>query len=114
MRNLIDPLNFVVRSLCRAQNMMQNPDMMRNMMGGLGGMGGGGGAPAAGAGAGSGGMPDMSGLMNSPELMAARSDPDLQDFFRDVDAEGPSAAMRHMSNPKVSQLMQSMMSRMQG
>ncbi|RLN69681.1 hypothetical protein BBJ28_00019626 [Nothophytophthora sp. Chile5] len=93
-----------------AQNMMQNPDMLNNLMGGLGG-GGGGAAPPAGA-AGS-GMPDMSGLMNSPELVAARSDPDLQDFFRDVDAEGPSAAMRHMSNPKVSQLMQSVMGRMQ-
>lgn len=93
--------------------MMQNPDMMRNMMGGLGGMGGGGGAPGAGApGAGAGGMPDVSGLMNSPEMMAARSDPELQDFFRDMDSEGPSAAMRHMSNPKVSQLMQSLMSRM--
>lgn len=55
----------------------------------------------------------MSRLMNSPELAAARSDPDLQDFFRDVDSEGPSAAMRHMSNPKVSQLVQSMMSGMQ-
>ncbi|KAG6585129.1 Hsc70 cochaperone [Phytophthora cinnamomi] len=92
-----------------AQNMMQNPDMLNNLMGNLGG-GGGGAAPGAGAG----GMPDMSGLMNSPELVAARSDPDLQDFFRDVDSEGPSAAMRHMSNPKVSQLMQSVMSRMQG
>ncbi|KAG1684796.1 hypothetical protein DVH05_009403 [Phytophthora capsici] len=94
-----------------AQNMMQNPDMMSNLMGGLGGAGGAGGAGAGGAGS---GMPDMSGLMNSPELMAARSDPDLADFFRDVDSEGPSAAMRHMSNPKVSQLMQNVMSRMQG
>jgi hypothetical protein len=99
--------------------MMQNPDMMRNMMGGLGGMGGGappaGAAAGAGAGAGGGGgMPDPSQLMNSPEMMAARSDPELQDFFRDMDAEGPSAAMRHMSNPKVSQLMQNLMSRMQG
>ncbi|ETI50719.1 hypothetical protein, variant [Phytophthora nicotianae CJ01A1] len=91
-----------------AQNMMQNPDMLNNLMGGLGGAGG----PAPGAGAG--GMPDMSGLMNSPELIAARSDPDLADFFRDVDNEGPSAATRHMSNPKVSQLMQNVMSRMQG
>ncbi|OWZ15253.1 hypothetical protein PHMEG_00011147 [Phytophthora megakarya] len=92
-----------------AQNMMQNPDMLNNLMGGLGGA-----APGAGAdGAGS-GMPDMSGIMNSPELIAARSDPDMADFFRDVDSEGPSAAMRHMSNPKVSQLMQSVMSRMQG
>ncbi|KAG7387656.1 hypothetical protein PHYPSEUDO_013906 [Phytophthora pseudosyringae] len=91
-----------------AQNMMQNPDMLNNLMGGAGGA-----APSAGS-AGSGGMPDMSGLMNSPELMAARSDPDLANFFRDVDNEGPSAAMRHMSNPKVSQLMQSVMSRMQG
>ncbi|KAE9049016.1 hypothetical protein PR001_g3601 [Phytophthora rubi] len=93
-----------------AQNMMQNPDMLNSMMGNLGGGGGGGAAPGAGAG----GMPDMSGLMNSPELVAARSDPDLQDFFRDVDSEGPSAAMRHMSNPKVSQLMQSVMSNMRG
>ncbi|KAG7394468.1 hypothetical protein PHYBOEH_005168 [Phytophthora boehmeriae] len=100
-----------------AQNMMQNPDMINNLMGGMGGGAGAGAgaAPTAGAGGGAGsGMPDMSGLMNSPELMAARSDPDLQDFFRDVDNEGPSAAMRHMSNPKVSQLMQRMMSRMQG
>lgn len=94
-----------------AQNMMQDPSMLSNLMGGLGG---GAGAAAPGAGAGAGGIPDMSGLMNSPELVAARSDPDLQDFFRDVDSEGPSAAMRHMSNPKVSQLMQSVMSRMQG
>ncbi|POM67975.1 Hypothetical protein PHPALM_15922, partial [Phytophthora palmivora] len=95
-----------------AQNMMQNPDMLNNLMGGLGGAGGG--APGAGAGGAGSGMPDMSGVMNSPELIAARSDPDLADFFRDVDSEGPSAAMRHMSNPKVSQLMQSVMSRMQG
>lgn len=88
---------------------MSNPDMMRNMMGGLGGAGAGDGA----GGAPSGGMPDMSRLMNSPELAAARSDPDLQDFFRDVDSEGPSAAMRHMSNPKVSQLVQNMMSGLQ-
>ncbi|EEY58285.1 uncharacterized protein PITG_00931 [Phytophthora infestans T30-4] len=94
-----------------AQNMMQNPDMLNNLMGGLGGAGGD--APAAAGGAAS-GMPDMSGLMNSPELVAARSDPDLADFFRDVDSEGPSAAMRHMSNPKVSQLMQNVMSGMQG
>ncbi|KAL3669765.1 hypothetical protein V7S43_005145 [Phytophthora oleae] len=95
-----------------AQNMMQNPDAINNLMGGLGGAGGAG--AGAGAGGAGGGMPDMSGLMNSPELMAARSDPDLADFFRDVDSEGPSAAMRHMSNPKVSQLMQNVMSRMQG
>lgn len=98
----------------RAQNMMQNPDMLSSMMGGMGGMGG------AGAGAGAGappappsGMPDMSGLMNSPELLAARNDPDLQEFFRDVDTQGPSAAMHHMSNPKVSQLLQNVMSKMQ-
>ncbi|CAI5734930.1 unnamed protein product [Hyaloperonospora brassicae] len=91
-----------------AQNMMQNPEMLGNLMGG-----GGGGAAASDAGAGS-GMPDMSSLMNSPELVAARSDPDLADFFRDVDSEGPSAAMRHMSNPKVSRLVQNMMPRMQG
>ncbi|GMF20788.1 unnamed protein product [Phytophthora lilii] len=96
-----------------AQNMMQNPDMLNNLMGNLGGAGGGA-APSAPAGGAGSGTPDMSGLMNSPELVAARSDPDLQDFFRDVDNEGPSAAMRHMSNPKVSQLMQSVMSRMQG
>lgn len=97
-----------------AQNMMQNPDMLNNLMGNLGGAGAGAGAASGAApGAGS-GMPDLSGLMNSPELMAARSDPDLQDFFRDVDSEGPSAAMRHMSNPKVSQLMQRIMARMQG
>ncbi|TYZ60391.1 hypothetical protein PybrP1_006117 [[Pythium] brassicae (nom. inval.)] len=48
-----------------------------------------------------------------PVIAAARSDPDLQEFFQDVDAQGPSAAMRHMSNPKVSQLMQSVMSGMQ-
>ncbi|KAL4168729.1 hypothetical protein KRP22_012125 [Phytophthora ramorum] len=94
-----------------AQNMMQNPDMLSGLMGGLGGGGAGGAAPS---GPGAGGMPDMSGLMNSPELVAARSDPDLADFFRDVDAEGPSAAMRHMSNPKVSQLMQTVMAGMQG
>lgn len=82
------------------------------MMGNMGGMGGGAGAPRAGGG-GADGMPDLSGLMNSPELAAARTDPDLQDFFRDVDSEGPSAAMRHMSNPKVSQLLQSVMSGMQ-
>uniref|UniRef100_K3WAR9 STI1 domain-containing protein n=1 Tax=Globisporangium ultimum (strain ATCC 200006 / CBS 805.95 / DAOM BR144) TaxID=431595 RepID=K3WAR9_GLOUD len=93
-----------------AQNMMQNPEMLSSMMNNLGGMGGG---ASPGAGGGAGGMPDMSRLMNSPELMAARSDPDLQDFFRDVDSEGPSAAMRHMSNPKVSQLLQNVMSRMQ-
>ncbi|GLE02548.1 hypothetical protein PINS_up011386 [Pythium insidiosum] len=94
-----------------AQNMMQNPDMMSNMMNSMGGMGGG---NAGGAG----GMPDVAGMANAfrnnPELMAARSDPDLQDFFRDVDNEGPSAAMRHMSNPKVSQLIQNAMARMQG
>ncbi|CAI5741749.1 unnamed protein product [Peronospora destructor] len=92
-----------------AQNMMQSPDMLNNLMGG----GGGGAASNAAGGAGS-GMPDMSSLMNCPELVAARSDPDLADFFRDVDSEGPSAAMRHVSNPKVSQLMQRVMSRMQG
>lgn len=92
----------------RAQNMMQNPDMLSSMMGGMGGMGGAGAPPAPPS-----GMPDMSGLMNSPELLAARSDPDLQEFFRDVDTQGPSAAMRHMSNPKVSQLLQNVMSRMQ-
>ncbi|TMW60116.1 hypothetical protein Poli38472_000158 [Pythium oligandrum] len=95
-----------------AQNVMQNPDMLSSMMNNLGGGGGGAGAGAGGAG----GMPDMAGMANairnSPELMAARSDPDLQDFFRDVDQEGPSAAMRHMSNPKVSQLIQNAMARM--
>ncbi|KAG3206812.1 hypothetical protein PC128_g548 [Phytophthora cactorum] len=95
-----------------AQNMMQNPDMLNNLMGGLGGAGGA--APDAAPGGTGGGMPDMNGLMNSPELIAARSDPELAGFFRDVDSEGPSAAMRHMSNPKVSQLMQNVMSRMQG
>uniref|UniRef100_A0AAV1U535 STI1 domain-containing protein n=1 Tax=Peronospora matthiolae TaxID=2874970 RepID=A0AAV1U535_9STRA len=87
-----------------AQSMMQNPEMLGNLMGG------GGAAPNAAAGGGLGsGMPDLSSLMNSPELVAARSDPDLADFFRDVDSEGPSAAMRHMSNPKVSSLVRSMM-----
>jgi hypothetical protein len=99
-----------------AQDMMQNPDALSGLMGNLGG--GGGAAPSAvpsaGAGGAGSGTPDISGLMNSPELIDARSDPDLADFFRDVDSEGPSAAMRHMSNPKVSQLMQSVMSRMQG
>jgi small glutamine-rich tetratricopeptide repeat-containing protein alpha len=87
--------------------MMQNPEALSGLMGNLGGGGGGGG-----------GMPDMAGMANafrnSPELMAARSDPDLQDFFRDVDQEGPSAAMRHMSNPKVSQLIQNAMGGIQG
>ncbi|KAF4322722.1 hypothetical protein JM18_002545 [Phytophthora kernoviae] len=98
-----------------AQNMMQDPSMLNNLMGGMGGGAGAGvgASPSAGAGGARSGMPDMSGLMNSPEVMAARSDPDLQDFFRDVDSEGPSAAMRHMSNPKVSQLMQRMMGQMQ-
>ena len=92
-----------------AQSMMQNPEMLGNLMGG------GGAAPNAAAAGGAGsGMPDLSSLMNSPELVAARSDPDLADFFRDVDSEGPSAAMRHMSNPKVSSLVQNMMPRMQG
>lgn len=86
--------------------MMQNPDMLNSMMNSMGGGGGAGASP-------SGGMPDMRGLMNSPVLAAARSDPDLQEFFRDVDTQGPSAAMRHMSNPKVAQLMQSVMSGMQ-
>ncbi|KAL7693739.1 putative Heat shock chaperonin-binding, tetratricopeptide-like helical domain superfamily [Plasmopara halstedii] len=90
-----------------AQNLMQNPSMVNDMMGSLGGANTNA-PPRAGE------MPDMSGLMNSPELIAARSDPDLTDFFRDVDSEGPSAAMRHMSNPKVSQLVQSVMSRVQG
>ncbi|KAI9906353.1 hypothetical protein PsorP6_016390 [Peronosclerospora sorghi] len=91
-----------------AQNMMQNPDMLSNLMGGAGTRTGG---TEAGTGT---GMPDLSGLMNSPELVAARSDPDLADFFRDIDNDGPSAAVRHMSNPKVSQLVQNVMSRVQG
>jgi small glutamine-rich tetratricopeptide repeat-containing protein alpha len=102
-----------------AQNMMQNPDALNSMMNGLGSLGGGlggvgAGAPGASAG-GAGGMPDIASMMNnfrnSPEVLAARNDPDLQDFFNDVDREGPSAAMRHMSNPKVSQLLQSIMGR---
>ncbi|CAH0487610.1 unnamed protein product [Peronospora farinosa] len=100
-----------------AQNMMQNPDMLSNLMGGGGGAAAtsnAGAASIAGAGGAGSGMPDMSSLMNSPELVEARLDPDLADFFRDVDSEGPSAAMRHVSNPKVSQLMQRVMSRMQG
>lgn len=91
---------------------MQNPDMMSNMMSGMGGMGGAGAGAAAPPAAPS-GMPDMSRVMNSPEVLAARSDPDLQEFFHDVDTQGPSAAMRHMSNPKVSQMLQSIMSRVQ-
>lgn len=86
---------------------MQNPEMLNNMMSGMGGGAG------AGAGGAPSGMPDMSRLMNSPQLAAARSDPDLRDFFNDVDTQGPSAAMRHMSNPKVSQLLQSVMAGMQ-
>lgn len=93
--------------------MMQNPDMLNSMMSGMGGGAGGAGAGGAGAGAAPSGMPDMRGLMNSPVVAAARSDPDLREFFQDVDSQGPSAAMRHMSNPKVSQLMQSVMSGMQ-
>lgn len=67
-----------------AQNLMSNPDMMNNIMnnprmremadqfgGGAGGQGGGeggGGAPGGGGGGGGGGMPDMSGLMNDPNI----------------------------------------------
>ncbi|KAF1792618.1 hypothetical protein GQ600_12501 [Phytophthora cactorum] len=82
-----------------AQNMMQNPDMLNNLMVDLAVL-------AA--------LLLMLLLAVLEALIAARSDPELAGFFRDVDSEGPSAAMRHMSNPKVSQLMQNVMSRMQG
>lgn len=45
-----------------AQSLMSNPDMMNNLMGSLGGAGRGGG------GGGGGGMPDLSAMMNDPNI----------------------------------------------
>lgn len=95
-----------------AQNMMSNPDMLNNLMGSLGG-----GNNANSSNNSSGGSPlspEMaSRLMNSPKLAELRSDPDMQDFFRDIDANGPSAAMNHLSNPTVASKLQSVISSLQ-
>ncbi|KDO33056.1 hypothetical protein SPRG_01871 [Saprolegnia parasitica CBS 223.65] len=93
-----------------AQNMMQNPAMMSQMMGAMGGGGG--------AGAGAGGMPDLSSMLTpemmesfrtNPQVNAMRGDPVMADFFRDMDAGGPQAAMRHMSNPAVAAKLQTLL-----
>lgn len=39
-------------------------------------------------------MPDLSNLANNPRLQALRHDPELADFFHDLEAEGMSGAMR--------------------
>lgn len=86
-----------------AQSMMQNPEMMRNMMGSLGGGANAAEGPSSSTSHAAPSTPDLSGLLNpdvmarlgnSPEVARLRQDPDLHDFFRDVDAEGPMAAMR--------------------
>ncbi|OQR99269.1 hypothetical protein ACHHYP_07103 [Achlya hypogyna] len=93
--------------MAMAQNMMQNPAMMSQMMGAMGGGGGGGG-----------GMPDLSSMLSpemlesfrtNPQVNAMRGDPEMADFFRDMDAGGPQAAMRHMSNPAVAAKLQTLL-----
>lgn len=39
-------------------------------------------------------MPDLSNLANNPRLQALRDDPELADFFHDLEAEGMNGAMR--------------------
>ena len=79
---------------------------MQNLMQNLGGAGGGAGAAGGSPGGGGGergGEPDLSGLLNpevmarlqsSPEIQNLRNDPDLAEFFQDLETQGPMAAMR--------------------
>nr|CCA17500.1 conserved hypothetical protein [Albugo laibachii Nc14] len=94
-----------------AQNLMQNPSMLGGMLGQMGNGGNNAAPPAAESAPAS--FPGRDALINNPQVQAARSDPDMQDFFRDLDADGPSAVMRHTSNPKVATLVQNVMGNMQ-
>jgi len=123
-----------------AQNMMKDPNAMKNMMSMLGGGGGAGGMEGLeglmGA-AGGGGVPSfggfvdddapaeapsqpaaaaggMAGLENSPEMERLKNDPEMADFFRDLEAEGPMAAMKHMGNPKINKKIMSIMGSLMG
>ncbi|CAK4595664.1 unnamed protein product [Aphanomyces euteiches] len=111
--------------MAMAANMMKDPSMMSRMMGAMGGGGGG-----------AGGAPDLSSMLTpeameafrtNPQVNAMRGDPVMADFFRDMDAGGPQAAMRyamklvnvtsislrrHMSNPAVAAKLQSLLSTM--
>jgi small glutamine-rich tetratricopeptide repeat-containing protein alpha len=64
--------NPMIRQM--AQNVMQNPDMLRNMMSNpqisqmMEGLGGGGGGSGAGRGGGGGGMPDLASMMSDPSI----------------------------------------------
>lgn len=43
---------------------------------------------------------------SDPQIMELMADPAMKDMFHDVQAEGPSAVMRYMSNPAVASKMQ--------
>jgi len=108
---------------------------MQQMMGGMGGgaAGAGGGAPAGSfggfvdedapaapaaaaappaPGAGMGGAFDD--MENSPEMQALKEDPEMAEFFADMEREGPMAAMKHMANPAISSKIMSIMGSMMG
>lgn len=43
----------------------------------------------------------LSRISSSPAFQSLRSDPEMAMFFADLELEGPSAAIRHMSNPAI-------------
>jgi hypothetical protein len=118
-----------------AQNVMSNPSMMGNIMQMMGGGGNparpsdrtypylGGAllrspcncpyiklavdddATEDSASSGPSGMPDLSAVMNNPAVAHLRSDPEVAAILEEAKSGGPMSMMKHMSNPKIQELM---------
>jgi small glutamine-rich tetratricopeptide repeat-containing protein alpha len=97
-----------------AQQMMSDPNLMNQLSSLTGGAGEGGDSHAVteeDSDASSGPDPSMlERLRTNPALQSLREDPELAEFFADMERGGMSAAMRHMSNPKIMQRVMSAMS----
>lgn len=53
----------------------------------------------------------LAALKNDPAILAKRNDPAIAAFLDDLDQNGPEAAMRHMSNPVVMEVLMKLMNR---
>ncbi|CAI7847131.1 unnamed protein product, partial [Closterium sp. NIES-53] len=86
------------------------------MPAGMGGMGGMGGMPGMGGGAGGGaggGMPDMSQMLNDPELLMALQNPAVMAAMQDV-MKNPANLLKYQNDPTVGPVLMKLMSKFGG
>ncbi|CAI5470057.1 unnamed protein product [Closterium sp. Yama58-4] len=81
------------------------------MPAGMGGMGGMGGMPGMGGGAG--GMPDMSQMLNDPELLMALQNPAVMAAMQDV-MKNPANLLKYQNDPTVGPVLMKLMSKFGG